>query len=483
MLGFWNELSLGRKSGLVAGAVVILAGVGAGTWWALSSDYETVLKAGSPEKVVVAVREIEKLKVPYQVADDGLSVAVPHDQVGQVRVRLAGQGVGGDVPGFELFNNTDFSTTEFTQKINFQRALQGELARTISAIEGVSSARVHVVLPDSGFLRRKAVPPTAAVNIAMEPGAQLTAAQVHGIQKLVSSAVPELKVDDITVIDQDGIALTQSKAAGADTGRRGQLELKREVDAYLESKLRRVLAGLDPQAEFNISVDATLSASDQRVTTEDVVPAGDGARGGVVVRERQSQRHDSAGGPDPTASSPSSGSVIKEVEYKVGLRVEQVVTGPGNVERISVAVLVRSGNLQTDAASLRSLIANAVGAKEEDGDSIAVVLLPALPHERGLTREAQGSEASQALPGDVLPRRSAAAAMQAHADAPTSKVVTALAWLAAILVFVGLAVIAWRRQAAGPAPAQQAPLSEREVEDVVQRVNTWLSQEQANASR
>ena len=477
MLGFWNELSPGRKSGLLAGVVVILAGVGIGTWWALSSSFETVLKASSPEKIVVAVREIEKLKVPYQVADDGLSVAVPHDQVGQVRVRLAGQGVGGDVPGFELFNNTDFSTTEFTQKINFQRALQGELARTIAAIEGVSSARVHVVLPDSGLLRRKSVPPTAAVNVAMEPGAQLSAAQVHGIQKLVSAAVPELKVDDITVIDQEGIALTQAKANGPDGGRRGQLELKREVDAYLEGKLRRVLTGLDPQGEFNISVDATLSASDQRVTTEEVVPAGDGARGGVVVRERQSQRHDSAGGPDPSASSPSSGSVIKEIEYKVGHRVEQVITAPGNVERISVSVLVRSGNLQTDAAALRNLIINAVGAKEANGDSIAVVLLPTLPHERSV------ADGSQAFSVQAPRQGQLSAAVPVSAPASAGKVVTALWWLLALTVFIGLALIAWYRHGRQPVMTAQAPLTEQEVDDVVQRVNTWLSQEQAHAGR
>lgn len=477
VLVFWNELSPGRKTGLVAGAVLIVCAAVGGAWWALSSDYETVLKAGSAEKIVVAVREIEKLKVPYQVADDGLSVAVPHDQVGQVRVSLAGQGVGGDVPGFELFNNTDFSTTEFTQKINFQRALQGELARTISAIDGVASTRVHVVLPDSGFLRRKSVPPTAAINIAMEPGAQLTAAQVHGIQKLVAAAVPELKIDDITVIDQDGLSLTQAKATGGDAGRRGQLELKREVDTYLESKLRRVLAGLDPQGEFNISVDATLSASDQRVTTEDFVPAGDGNRSGIVVRERQSQRHDSAGGPDASASSPSSGSVIKEIEYKVGHRVEQIVTAPGNVERISVAVLVRSGNLQTDSTSLRNLIANAVGAKEEEGDSIAVVVLPTLPHEAG----AAGTSVDSSDAPKV--NRQPVAARDQAAPAASRQVVTALAWLAGLVIFVGLALVAWRRQAPQAQASPAAPLSDQELDDVVQRVNTWLSQEQAHAGR
>src|SRR6218665_2983031 len=160
---FWNGLSAAAKVGFVVSLLVIVAAVAGTAWWLLGTEYETVARSSSPEKIAVAVREIERLKIPYRVSDDGASVSVPREEVGRIKVGIAENG-GTSGVGFELFNNTDFSTTEFTQKINYQRALQGELARTISAIEGVASARVHLVLPESSFLRRQTVRPTAAVN-------------------------------------------------------------------------------------------------------------------------------------------------------------------------------------------------------------------------------------------------------------------------------------------------------------------------------
>lgn len=488
VLDFWGDLTPARKAGLSVGAVLVATAVGVGAWWALSTGYAPVMRAASPEKVAVAVREIERLKVPYRVSDDGLTVEVPEDKLGQVKVNLAGHGLGGDAAGFELFNNTDFSTTEFTQKINFQRALQGELARTISSIEGVSSARVHIVLPESGFLRRKSVPPTAAVNVAMNPGSQLTAGQVHGIQKLVAASVPEIKLDDITVIDQDGIALTQNKSGESDPAKRGQLELKREVDSYLEGKLKRMLSALDPQGEFSVSVDATLNASDARVTTEDLLPV-EGAGGkvaGVVVRERQSQRHDNAPVADAAGSSPSSGSVVREVEYKVGHRVEQIVTAPGGIERLSVAVLARSGNLPTDSVTLRGLVANAIGAKENDGDSIAVVLLPALTSGQEAASVAhvqppvQGDgQARHGVASSGGPSGPAGKAASLHASG--RDVVKGLLWLVGVLLLCLLGWVALRRASATPATSATAPLSDAEVDDTVRRVQAWLDQEPAHA--
>ncbi len=478
VFGFWRELSDARKVGLSVGVLLIAVVLVGGGYWLLSSDYEPAIHSNSPEKVAAAVREIEKLKVPYRVSDDGLTVEVPHTELGRIKVALAGDAAGTGASGFELFNNTDFSTTEFTQKINYQRALQGELARTITAIEGVSSARVHIVLPESGFLRRKSVQPTAAVNIAMAPGAQLTAAQVYGVQKLVAATVPEIKLDDITVIDQDGIALTKNKSGEADPAQRGQLELKREVDAYLEGKLKRILNTLDPNGEFSVSVDATLSASDTRVTTEDVLPVDNGSGGktaGVVVRERQSQRHEGLPSADSGSSSPASGSVLREVEYKTGHRVEQIATSPGSIERISVAVLARVGNTQTDSVTLRNLIANAIGAKEDQGDSIALVMLP--PNAVGPRDRAEASASGSALGLSPAQRPEKPSKVNGVA---ARDVLSGLAWLLGVGLILGFGWWAMRRSAFPQSSG--AGLSDAEVEQIVSRINGWLDQEPAHAS-
>ena len=476
LVNFWQALRPSARMGFLSGLVVILGLVAVGVYWVLSSDYDAVVRSSSPEKIAAAVREVERLKIPYRVTDDGTAVEVPREHLGRIRVGLAdGGGVASGV-GFELFNNTDFSTTEFTQKINYQRALQGELARTVSAIDGVASARVHLVLPDSGFLRRHAVKPTAAVTVLMEEGAQLSAHQVQGIQRLVAASVPDIKLDDIAVIDHEGIALTRNKTGtDATSPTQGRLEFKREVDAYLEGKLKRMLASIDPQGEFSVSVDATLNLDDVKVTTEDVIPAevpSAGKATGVLVRERQTQRQDGVVPDSVTgaASGPQSASTTKEVEYKVGHRVEQVVTAPGGIERVSVAVLARASNGEADLQNIRYLVSHAIGANEERGDSVAVVILPALPSSGALGAVVPGPQAPHADTGRFLPAQPEAGARASQS------VVKILAWVAGLMVLAVLAGIAVRRGRTQAAERSADALSPDEVEAVVAKVNHWLAE-------
>lgn len=473
---FWNDLSTTAKVGFAAGALGIVAVVAGGAYWVLRAEYEPVMRSASPEKVAAAVREVERLKIPYRVSSDGGTVEVPRSEMGRVRVGLA-EGSGGSAAGvgFELFNNTDFSTTEFTQKINYQRALQGELARTVSSIDGVASARVHLVLPESGFLRRQAVRPTAAVTVAMEAGAQLNQGQVQGIQKLVAATVPSIMIDDIAVLDQEGLALTKTKSGMDDSPANGRLDVKRDVDAYFEHKIKRLLANMDPAGEFGISVDATLSLDDVKVTTEDVLPIdnGSGAKTtGVLVRERQSQRHDGAGTADPAvgaASGPSSGSVTREVEYKVGHRIEQVATSPGGILRVSVAVIARADHV--DMATVKDVVSHAVGADESRGDSVSVVVLPG-PRNSGSAFDFHPSSADAASPTSPAAKAAARQATQEGASS-AKRVVTAIAWFTGLLLLMMLGWLAVRRGSVSQPVAEPTP---RDIDQIVNRINGWLDE-------
>lgn len=470
---YWQALSTRSKWGLSIGLIGIVAFVGCGIYWTMRPDYEVAIRSSSPERIAAAVREIERLKIPYRVSADGNAVEVPSGQLGRVRVGVSqGAGGAGNGVGFELFNNTDFSTTEFTQKINYQRALQGELARTISSIEGISSARVHLVLPESGFLRRQSAKPTAAVTVFTEGGAQLNAAQVQGIQKLVAASVPEIRLDDIAVIDQDGVALTRTHSGMDDSAPNGRLDMKRDVDAYLEGKIRKMLTHADPDGDFSISVDAALRQDDIRVTTEDVLPAADPTVGakqtGVLVRERQTNRSEaSANEPAGGASGPQSAATTREVEYKVGHRIEQVVTAPGGVERISIAVVGRVASNAIDAANLRDLVMHAVGASEERGDSVAVVLLPS------------GAHQSNKGPEQLLP--STAGRTSASVDGHTAPVSRVIAWVVGgLLALLLLIALVWRRTP--PAAAAQTDLSEAELARIVGKIENWLQEARAHGT-
>lgn len=478
---FWRELSASAKMGFLLGVVAIVALIGLTVYWFLPAGYQTVIQSNSASKIAVAVREIEKLKIPYQVTGDGTSIEVPADQAGRVKVGLADAGGLSSGVGFELFNNTDFSTTEFTQKINYQRALQGELARTVSTIEGVASARVHLVMPESGFLRRQVVKPTAAVHVMMLDGMQLSMHQVQGIQRLVAASVPDIKLDDIAVIDQEGIALTKTQTgATAGNASKGGLELKREVDAYLEGKLRKLLADVDPAGDFSVSVDTTLNLSDIKVVTEDVLP-GESQQApkatGVLVRERTQQRQDGVATVNPAsgagASAPQSASTSRELEYKVGRRVEEVVTSPGGIERVSVAVVARSSATDMQSQAIKGLISNAIGANEERGDSVAVVILAKLPDSESTLDFSPSGSSGHAVHAPVNATLKNESSPHVQGDGNT-KLIQALLWLLGLAALLALALLYLKRQAQPAEPKPEA-LSSAELDAMAEKIKHWLT--------
>lgn len=479
MIDFWQKLPTSSKAGFAVGALAILGATLVGGYFLFRSDYETVLASGNPEKIAAVIREAEKLKIPYEISPDGAQVQVPAADAGRLRIGMgSGSNAGGSV-GFELFNNTDFSTTEFTQRINYQRALQGELARTISGIDGVDSARVHIVMPESGFLRRQTVRPTAAVNVVMEPGAELSVSQVRGIQKLVASAIPEIKIDDIAVVDQEGIALSQSNAGEANSAHRDRLDAKRDIDTYLETKIKRVLMNIDAEGDYGVSVDATLTQDDVKVTTEDLLPVDSSGLGlktsGVLVRERTSSKRD-GGAADPAglgASSPA-GTTSRDAEYKVGRRIEQVATAPGGIERVSVAVVARMKSGESGEQNIRQLIGNAIGINEERGDTVSLVLLsPALHNDAAFVHK----NSSQPTDLKALVGKQTTEVHAGPGKGASSQVVTVLAWvMAGIACLVLLGVALWRRS------QEQVP-SREDVDLIVDRVNQWLAQDEVSNAR
>jgi len=171
MLEMWQRLDTRARAGLMIGCAVVLLAVGMLAVWAYRPDYQVLFADMAPRDAAAMAAELEKMKTPYQLADSGNTILVPKDQVYKARLKLMGK----DVPlhgavGFEVFNNADFGMTDFVQKVNYQRAIQGELTRTILAIDEVQSARVHLALPEQGLFKKAANKPKASVTITMKPG-------------------------------------------------------------------------------------------------------------------------------------------------------------------------------------------------------------------------------------------------------------------------------------------------------------------------
>jgi flagellar M-ring protein FliF len=209
--------------------------------------YEDIREADAAE----IVAELDKAGIAYRLEDGGHRVLVPEDDVGRARVLVAGSGVAmGGVVGFELFNETDMGLTEFAQKVNFQRALQGELARTIMMMDGISFARVHLSLPERTLFNANQQGPRAAVTIQTESRRALGADRVSGIQELVASAVPELSAGHVAILDERGRLLSTGPVLAED----GELNEQQALEEYYRARVRGVAERLIPGMQFDVRV-------------------------------------------------------------------------------------------------------------------------------------------------------------------------------------------------------------------------------------
>ena len=244
-----------RQIILIATLLAAVVGVLATIYFVfLRPDYAVLYEDLREADAAEIVAELEKQGIAYRLADNGHRILVPEGDADRARVVIAGSGIAmGGVVGFELFNDADMGLTEFAEKVNYQRALQGELARTIMMMDGIGFARVHLSLPERTLFRAARIGPKAAVTIQTAAGRTLDARQVEGIQRLVASAVAELPAHDVAVLDDKGDLISPAipdGQAGAALDERGALE------AYFRARAQGAAAKLLPGLPFEIRVTA-----------------------------------------------------------------------------------------------------------------------------------------------------------------------------------------------------------------------------------
>jgi flagellar M-ring protein FliF len=474
-MNFWQGLTQRARIGLAIGAALILLVTALAAWWVFRVDYQVLFADLNPQDAQAMTTELERLKIPYRIGDSGNTILVDKATVHATRIKLMGR----DLPlhgavGLELFNNTDFGMTEFAQKINYQRALQGELTRTIQSLSEVREVRVLLALPEQGLFKQATSKAKASITVALRQGQALRPEQVNGIQRLVAAAVPGMTRQDVTIADNHGVALTRAEGGEGETDlNSARLDLKRDTEAYLSRKAGAVLDRAFGPGQALASVDVTLNMDQIRTTTEDVLPAA--ARSGlqstgVVVREREVLR-DAGNGLENKAGDAARGSSQREVEYAVGRRVEQIVSQPGSVRHIQVAAVVRKALDAGQEEQLRKVIAAAVGAVPERGDLVVVQSLAGA-----------ASLASQAMPaaaGDGI--RDVEGTMHEERAAPLwSDGARPLPVLLAVLLTVASAALIFRsrgrRAGPGPGAGNGRPMSEAERAAALRRVRDWMNE-------
>lgn len=386
------------------GRLVALLGIGAGVAAALVA---VTMNLGEPQALLYAnldlkeagsiTQALDQSGVKYQVKGDGSTIMVPRDQVASTRLMLSSKGLPttGSV-GYEIFDNANaLGQTDFVQQLNRQRALEGELARTIQGLDGVTSVRVHLVLPKRQLFEEEPEQPSASVNIHVggrEPGAD----QVRAIQNLVAGAVPGLKPDRVTVVDQHAKTLSggeQGAAAESDSR-------KADVEQRIAKQVKTLVEGVVGAGKARVNVTADLQLAQVTVQQETFDPDGQVVRSESTTDENSRQNDPSAigqssvssnipGGPGAEVSSNSSASGRQEstTNYEISRTTRTEVQGPGEVKRLSVAVAVdgltapgkdgKPGAYTPRSAEemqqIEQLVRSAVGFNQDRGDQITVV--------------------------------------------------------------------------------------------------------------
>jgi flagellar M-ring protein FliF len=462
---FWIGLGRGARVALLGGATVLLAVLVWGAFFAFRQDYRVLFAELSEADAGALVARLKQDKVPYRLSDDGTAILVPAEQVHDLRVTL----MAGDLPlrggvGFEIFDKQGLGVTEHSQRVSYQRALQGELARTIGSLDDVKQVRVHLVMPESTLFTRDRQQASAAVALTMRPGSALERQQIVGVQRLVAAAVPGLAPERVVVTDQRGVTLSSADAASAGAGTAdARLQVKREIEDYLGRKVARLLDGAVGPGQAIVSVDAALNFDATKTTIQDLLPGGNGGAEGRVVRRRQNTGAGTAApiwtstldGAAPPAGSPSSS---LEVEFEYGRRIDEIIAAPGAITRISVGVVVPDAISEDQRAKVTELVKMAAGIDEHRGDAITVQPLSQL----GLAPEHQGGVESASSAPQAQQQRS-----ERRDDSQYS------AGLIAALVLLALAVVAFgvRRR------PQARALTDQERQTLLDDIQRALAEE------
>jgi flagellar M-ring protein FliF len=448
---FWNRLPPSARVGFGAGVLVIAVLTAWLAFAALRPQYQVLFSRLAEGDAATAVEQLKRLKVPYRIVGDGTTIEVPADQVYETRLRLMSSGgpFSGAV-GFEIFDKQGLGTTDESQRVSYQRALQGELSRTISSLEGVKQARVHLVLPESTLFKRDRQEARAGVTLILQPDATLSHAQILGIQRLVAAAVAALDPAKVVITDQRGITLSGVDSLGADStagagSSEARLTIKRDVEDAITRKVAKLLDSSYGAGQSIVSVDAQLNFDEIHRTVQDLLPVqgAEGEHGAAIVRKRQvtsaaARSRSSSAAPDKdTSAAPASSTT--EVEYQYGHSVEQVIAAPGGIARLSIGVVV-PGNLTPEKeARITALVRAAAGVSEARGDTIVVQPLQELS-----TGVAPGSPAPVATqPAAPVPLQAPASPQRLNRPADMGSWPVVAPWIAlglGVLAFVWVSV-------------------------------------------
>lgn len=407
---------------LLLAAAAAVAVVVALLLWAREPEYRVLFSGLGEADGGQIISELDKRAIPYRLSEGGNTILVPGDKMNALRLQLAEQGLpkGGSI-GFELLDKQAFGVSQFAEHLNYQRGLEGELARTIESLGPVAKARVHLVMAKQSVFVRDREAARASVVLTLQPGRELGQSQASAIVHLVTSSVPELSVDAVTVVDQNGRLLSQ--VHGDTTGPDGtQLDYVHEIERSYQRRIEDILTPLLGSQNVHAQVVAQVDFSTRESTAERYAPNQNSHE--AAVRSKQTSEHvvegDDAGRGVPgaltnsppntpaptkaTAPTPAGGTATaadakaskpanatqseRMINYEVDRNVEHVKSSLGTIQRLTTAVVVNYRTVLKDGAptaeplskeeleNINNLVRQAMGFTESRGDALQVINSP-----------------------------------------------------------------------------------------------------------
>ncbi len=419
------------KSKLYIYLLILVLGVGGsviGLSFLQRDEYQTLFSGLLTEDASNIVTKLKEQKVPYQLSANGTTIAVPKERLYDVKLLLASHNAlpGGGGVGLELFDKTSYGMTEFMQSVNYKRAIQGELVRTINQMPEVRASRVHIAIPEKTLFTEKEKEVTASVFLKLKQGRMLSRDQVNGLVQLVAGSIEGLKAENVVVVDSTGKILHKSGEADSDFAVSGQqYELQRAVEKKIEGSIQSMLETflMSSRSVVRASVELNLRkvekieeeylpdksvVSNEKKTIEKAVntkgkPAGiPGATTNAAASAKKTQKQQGAQNVEQNVNESQREDL--QVDYEVSKTVNKIVEPFGDIKRISLAVLVdgkyerikgKKGDelkyiprSQQELSNIRNLVLRAAGFNEERGDKVEVLNMPfeveSIPEEKGI---------------------------------------------------------------------------------------------------
>ena len=308
--------------------------------WALGSNYTYLYTNLDPAMTAEITGKLEDFNIPFELGKSGQAILVPEKSLYTARIKLAAEGLpNSQHTGFEIFDKTNLGMTDFVQKINYRRALEGELAKSIQDLNAVKEARVHLVIPEHRLFAKDQAEPTASILLKLQFEGILSREQIRGITHLTASSVEGLKYDKITIIDQHSNLLTpESGENSLIKTSSNQIELQRNVEKYLEQKALSMLENAVGKDNVIVRVSIELDFDQVQSTIESYDPDLTAVRSQERTEEKSA---DNTGGEqkEETSSQNTSAETII-TNYEVSRTVRTIAEGTGNIRHLSVAAMV-----------------------------------------------------------------------------------------------------------------------------------------------